>query len=79
MTQKNKSEIIEINRLRIVLAELNISQKDLAQKLQVSPITISRICKNIHQPSVKFFREIALALDIDIRELFVPTKPKKDF
>jgi putative transcriptional regulator len=66
-----------INRLRIVLAEKEITQKELAQMVDVSVTTISRICTNDSQPSLSLLLEIALALNVDIRDLLVPTPPKQ--
>jgi transcriptional regulator with XRE-family HTH domain len=68
------SEKIKINRLKVVLAEKEISQKDFAKKMSVDPNTISRICNNEQQPTLKTLRKMALALDIDIRLLLIPTK-----
>ena len=68
MAQKEK-----INRLKIVLAEREITQKDFAEMMAVTPHTISRICNNDTQPSLRLLRKMALTLEIDIRELLVPT------
>jgi putative transcriptional regulator len=68
------AEKVKINRLKVVLAEKEISQKDFAKKMSVDPNTISRICNNEQQPPLKTLRKMALALDVDIRELLVPTK-----
>ncbi|MGD1960235.1 MAG: helix-turn-helix transcriptional regulator [Fulvivirga sp.] len=65
---------IKINRLKVVLAEKEVSQKQLAEIVGKAPNTITRICNNDSQPTLKLLREIAIALDIDIRELLVPTK-----
>jgi putative transcriptional regulator len=65
---------IRINRIKSILVEKEISQKDLAQKVKRTPNTITRICNNESQPTLKLLREIALALDVDIRELLVSTK-----
>ena len=65
---------IRINRLKVVLAEKEMTYKELAELVGKTPNTISRICNNENQPTLKFLREIALALDVDIRELLVPTK-----
>lgn len=65
---------IRINRIKSVLADKDISQKDLAKKVKRTPTTITRICNNDSQPTLKLLREIAIALNIDIRELLVPTK-----
>ena len=68
------TEKIKINRLKIILAEKEMSQKELAQRVNKTPNTITRICNNESQPTLKFLREIAIVLDVDIRELLVPTK-----
>lgn len=65
---------IRINRLKVVLAEKEMTYKELAELVGKTPNTISRICNNDSQPTLKLLREIALALDVDIRELLVPTK-----
>lgn len=68
------SDKIRINRIKVVLAEKELSQKKLAELVKRTPNTITRICNNESQPTLKFLREIALALNVDIRELLVPTK-----
>ena len=65
---------IKINRLKVILAEKDMSQKSLAELVGKAPNTITRVCNNESQPTLKFLLEIALALDVDIRELLVPTK-----
>jgi transcriptional regulator with XRE-family HTH domain len=70
------SEKIKINRLKVVLAEKDVNQKDFAEKLSVTAHTISQICNNNQQPTLKTLRKMAIALDVDIRELLVPTKEK---
>jgi putative transcriptional regulator len=67
----------KINRLKIVLTELGITQKSLAEKLSVTEHTISRICTNDTQPSLKLLKEIAIILDVDIRDLLFPTPSKR--
>jgi len=64
-----------INRIKVVLAEMDISQKKLAEMVDMAPNSITRICNNVSQPTLAVLREIAIALDVDIRELLVPTKP----
>jgi transcriptional regulator with XRE-family HTH domain len=71
MTKKAK-----INRLKSVLADKDISHKDFAKMVKKTPNTITRICNNEQQPSLKVLRDMAIALDVDISELLVPTKPK---
>jgi putative transcriptional regulator len=67
----------KINRLRVVLADKEISHKEFAKMVNKTPNTITRICNNEQQPSLKVLREMATALDVDVCELIVPTKPKK--
>lgn len=63
-----------INRIKIVLAEKDRTNKWLAEKLGKSRTTISRWCRNDMQPSLETLIEVANALDVDIRELLHPTK-----
>lgn len=65
---------IKINRLKVVLAEKDISHKYFANMVSKTPNTISRICNNETQPSLKFLREMAIILDVDISELLIRTK-----
>ena len=58
----------------LILAEKDLSQKQLAEMVGKAPNTITCICNNESQPTLNFLREIALALDVDIRELLLPTK-----
>lgn len=64
----------DINRIRVVLAEKNITNKWLAEKMNKSPTTISRWCNNEMQPSLETLMEIANQLDVDARELINSTK-----
>ena len=70
-------EKVKINRLKTVLADKDISHKDFAKIVKKAPNTITRICNNEQQPSLKVLREMAIALDVDICELLVPTKNKR--
>lgn len=62
------------NRIKILLAEHDKSAKWLADQLGRDKSTVSRWCTNDMQPAVETFYEIAKLLDIEVRELFVPTK-----
>lgn len=75
---KDKEEKIRMNRIKVVLAELNISQKALAEMVSKTPNTITRICNNESQPTVKLLREIAIALEVNVQELLVPTPSKHE-
>lgn len=63
-----------INRIRVVLAEQDRTNKWLAERVGKSRTTVSRWCTNEMQPSLETLREIAEALGVDIRELLMPTK-----
>ncbi len=71
------AEKLKINRLKVVLAEKDMSHKDFAKMMKKTPNTITRICNNEQQPSLKMLRAMAITLDVDISELLVPTKPKR--
>jgi len=74
MVTKTKQEKLRLNRIKAVLADKEMSQKVLAEKVGMVPNSITRICNNESQPSLLMLRNIAIALDVDIRELLVPTK-----
>lgn len=63
-----------INRLKIVLAEKDRTNKWLAAKLDKNTTTVFRWCRNDMQPSLETLTEVAEALDVDIRELLHSTK-----
>jgi putative transcriptional regulator len=74
MAKQKTKDKIKINKLKVILAEKEISHKELAKMVGRLPNTITRICNNESQPTLKLLRDIAIALDVDIRELLVPTK-----
>ena len=59
----------KINRLKLVLVEKKLTGVWLAQELGVSPVTISKWCSNITQPSLSTLSKIADLLEIDPRVL----------
>ncbi len=63
-----------INRLKAVLAEKQVTNKWLAEKMNLSTTTVSRWCTNKTQPSLETLVEIARILKISVRELLVETK-----
>ena len=58
-----------INRLKVVLAEKNITNKWLAQEMKTSPATISKWVTNASQPSLEQLLRIADILKINYTEL----------
>ncbi|MHB8205906.1 helix-turn-helix transcriptional regulator [Mucilaginibacter sp.] len=67
-----------LNRISIVLDELNLDQLDLAVILEVSKDTVSRWCRNVNQPKLSDFYNIAKVFRIDIRRLIEPTDWKDE-
>jgi transcriptional regulator with XRE-family HTH domain len=65
---------MELLRLKELIKEKDTTGKDLAAKVGVSPVAISNITSGNSFPKPELLRSIADALDVDIRELFVPTK-----
>ena len=67
-------EVERINRVKEVLVIQGKSQKWLAELIGKTPTTVASICNNKSQPHLKDLKRIAKILDVDIRELLVPTK-----
>ncbi|MEA5080467.1 MAG: helix-turn-helix transcriptional regulator [Dysgonamonadaceae bacterium] len=63
-----------INRIKVVLAENDRTNRWLAEVIGKNEATVSRWCSNKAQPSIDVFRQIAEALDVDVRELLHTTK-----
>ncbi|MDR2690697.1 MAG: helix-turn-helix transcriptional regulator [Dysgonamonadaceae bacterium] len=61
----------------MALVERNKTNKWLAEALDYESGTISHWCSNKTQPSLDTLSEFAKVLDVDIRELLVPTKKIK--
>jgi putative transcriptional regulator len=73
MANKVVKEKEKINRIKVVLAERDITYKALAEMVDKTPSSISRICNNDFQPTLGLLRKIARVLKVDIRELLIPT------
>lgn len=64
---------MEINRIKVALAETRKKNKWLAEKIGKDESTISQWCTNARQPSLENLLKIADVLKIDIRDLLCPT------
>lgn len=62
-------------RIKEVCQMRNTTQKELAEKLGVSEVTLSRASNG--NTSLPLLEKIANLLDIEISELFSPLKPKE--
>ena len=67
MANNEKTGIL--NRIRVVLAEQEKTNRWLAEQLGKTEHTISRWCHNKSQPSVAQLNEIANVLNVDVRTL----------
>ncbi|MNQ53371.1 anaerobic benzoate catabolism transcriptional regulator [compost metagenome] len=65
---------MEILRLKELMAQKGMSREELANKVGVSMTTISNINSEKNLPTIHLLLQIAEALQVDIREMFVPTK-----
>ena len=57
------------NRIRVVLADKQITNRWLAEQMGVPDMTVSRWKTNKIQPSMAQFVEIARLLQVDIKDL----------
>jgi len=66
----------EQNKFRVKewMIRLNISRKELADKIGVSETTITNVCVERAMPSMQLLFDIANVFDVDVRDLIVPTK-----
>lgn len=69
-----EDSVDQINQVKVILFYKKKSQKWLADQLGVSTTTMTLICNNKTQPHLKDLKRIAQILDVDIRELLIPTK-----
>lgn len=70
-TARKRKPGIELNRLRIVLAEQNASNKWLAEKLGVTEGTVSKWATNSHQPSLETIHDIAVIFNLSLHDLII--------
>lgn len=57
------------NRIRVLLADRQVTNRALADMMNVSEMTVSRWVTNRFQPSMSQFVEISRMLNVDIKEL----------
>ncbi len=65
---------MEINRIKVALAETRRKNKWLAAQIGKNESTISQWCTNTRQPSLESLLKIAKILDLDVRDLLNPSK-----
>jgi len=67
--QTRENIMAKLNRIRIVLAEHDLNNKWLANKLGKDQATISKWVTNTTQPSLEALIAIANALEVPVQEL----------
>lgn len=65
-----------INRIKVVLADKNKTNKWLAEQLGKDPATVSKWCTNSSQPGVETLLEIARILEVEVGDLLRVPKTK---
>lgn len=65
---------MKLNRIKVMLAEKDKTNRWLAEHIDKSQVTISRWVNQTVQPSLKDLYRIAELLDVEVRELIEPTK-----
>ncbi len=63
-----------INRIKVVLADKQRTNKWLAEQLEKDPATVSKWCTNSCQPSLETMVRIAELLDVELNDLVRVTK-----
>ena len=59
----------KLNRIKVVLVEKSISQKELAAKIGKSFSTVNAYCANRQQPTLETLDQIARVLNVPMRTL----------
>ena len=58
-----------MNRIKVVLAEKNKTNKWLAEQLGKDPATVSKWVTNVSQPSLELLLQMAKILEVEIQDL----------
>ena len=64
-----------LNRIKVALVEKRRTGVWLAEQLSVSPVTVSKWCSNTTQPTIKTLNDIAIILELDVKDLLVSNHP----
>ena len=71
-------DLIRYNRIKVVIYDFRIKQKELAEILGVNENTVSRWCNNTHQPPFEELLRIAMVFRVDVCRLLEPTDWSKE-
>ena len=67
-----------INRIKVVLADKNKTNKWLAEQLGKDPATVSKWCTHSSQPGVETLIDIARILEVEVGDLLRVPKTIKE-
>ena len=62
-------EVMKLNRLKVVMAENDLSNIWLSEKLGVSQATVSKWMTNFSQPNIETLIKISKVLNVEVSEL----------
>lgn len=65
------------NRIKAAIAEQGQTSLWLSKELGVSPVTVSKWCRNEMQPTMESLFNVANALRVDVRTLLVSNLKKE--
>lgn len=67
-----------MNRIKEVLEQKGIKQTWLSEKLGKSYNMVNAYAQNRQQPRLETLMDIAVILDVDVKELIVSNKPEQE-
>mgnify|MGYP006131925205 CR=1 FL=1 len=68
---------MKILRLKEILKEKGITGKEFAIMVNVTEASVSNLVKGDSIPRKQLLIDIAAVLDVDLKDLFISTKPQK--
>ena len=68
MKNTTNMEVKKLNRLKVVMAEKDLSNIWLSEKLGVSQATVSKWMTNFSQPNIETLIKISKVLDVEVSE-----------
>lgn len=68
------ADIKKLNRIKVVLVEQGKTGKWLAEQVGKSSCSVSKWCSNVAQPDLQTLDKIALALDVNVKDLLNDTE-----
>ena len=64
----------KLNRIKVVLAEKDKTGRWLSEQIGKSNCTVSKWCSNTAQPDLQTLDKIAIALDVNVKDLLNDTE-----